>query len=71
MLHLLGRAFLHLHANNFGAATADLKQCHALLDGLPDQEGLEARQLKVHLLVMGVSLALARGSLKDLEIGVH
>ena len=68
-LHLLSHAFLHLHLNQFDATTVDLKDCHTLLDGLHEQQGLEVMQLRAHLLVLGVSLSLARGSLKDLELG--
>lgn len=69
MLHHLSCAFLQLHLGNYEAATRELRQCNVLLDALPDQQSLEARQLRVHLLVLGVSMVLATGSLKDLELG--
>ena len=69
VLHLLSRAFLHLHACKHEAATADLQQCRSALDALPDQGGLAARQLRVHMLVLGAALTLARGAFKDLQLG--
>ena len=68
-LQLLGHVFLYLHLNDYQAATTVLRQCHALLDSLPDKHTREIRQLEAHLLMLGVSLALARGSLKDLDLG--
>lgn len=69
MLHLLNRAYLGLHVSNYDSVTADLQACSALLDRVPDQQGLQARQLRVHLLILGASVALATGSLKDMELG--
>lgn len=69
MLYLLARAFLNLHVSRYQAADTDLRHCRQLIDELSDQESVKTLQLRVHMLVLGVSVSLAKGTLMDLSTG--
>lgn len=71
VLHQLARAFLYLHACKYDSALVDLGAARDLLDALPDQDGVQAQQLRAHMLVLGAAVTLARGALMDLCLGTH